>query len=102
MSKGDQAVATADPRSGEGTKSLVTGHGKWSGGSDAATADALIRSLFEASLDGILAVNQDGRIVLANAEAERLFDYRPGELVGLSVEWLVPEAQRPGHAASRS
>lgn len=52
---------------------------------------------------GILVVESDGRISLANPAAEQLFHARPGELIDLSVEALVPEANRgrhPGHRAN--
>ena len=48
-------------------------------------------------------VDRDGRIVLANALIERLFDYRRDELLGKSVDLLVPErlrARHPGHRGS--
>jgi PAS domain S-box-containing protein len=42
--------------------------------------------------DATLEVDAGGRIVLANAAAERLFGYAEGELIGQSIELLVPEA----------
>ena len=52
--------------------------------------------------DGIVVVDAEGRIVLANAQAHRLFAYEPGELVGRSVDALLPEAARPAHASHRA
>jgi PAS domain S-box-containing protein len=46
-------------------------------------------------------VNVDGRIVLLNSEAARLFGYQREELLGLTVESLVPERFRPNHPAHR-
>jgi PAS domain S-box-containing protein len=46
-------------------------------------------------------VDSDGRIVLVNTEAERLFGYERGELVGRDVECLVPEPSRPAHSGHR-
>ena len=37
----------------------------------------------------------DGRIVLVNAQAERLFGYPREELAGQPVEILVPDASKP-------
>ncbi len=47
-------------------------------------------------------VDGDGRIVLVNTEAEKLFGYEAAELVGQPVEMLMPERYRerhPGHRA---
>ncbi|MDQ1752692.1 MAG: hypothetical protein QOE71_3748 [Pseudonocardiales bacterium] len=57
-------------------------------------------ALLEAAPDAIVGVGPDGRIVLVNAQAERLFGYGRDELIGQPVETLVPEAIRgvhPGH-----
>lgn len=64
--------------------------------------ESLARALVEAAPDGILLVDAGGRIALANAEAERLFAYAPGELEGQPIELLVPEAQRGAHVAERT
>jgi PAS domain S-box-containing protein len=63
--------------------------------------DALFRRLVEAAPDGIVAVDRAGRIVLANVQAELLFGFGPGDLVGQSVEALLPEDLRGLHAAHR-
>lgn len=47
-------------------------------------------------------VDVDGSIVLLNAETERLFGYTRTELIGRSVEVLVPERYRPEHSGHRS
>ncbi len=47
-------------------------------------------------------VDVEGRIVLVNAETERLFGYPRAELVGHSIEMLVPERYRAGHPAALS
>jgi PAS domain S-box-containing protein len=57
--------------------------------------------LLEAAPDAILEIDPQGRIVLANTEAERLFQRTRGELVGLPVEVLLPERFRGGHMAHR-
>jgi PAS domain S-box-containing protein len=54
----------------------------------------------EASPSGILLVNQTGQIVLANSQIEELFGYGREELIGHSVEILVPErfaSEHPEH-----
>ena len=58
--------------------------------------------LLEAAPDAILEVDLTGRIVVANPEAERLFQRSGEELVGLPVEMLLPERFRGGHFAHRA
>ena len=53
--------------------------------------EARYRGLLEAAPDAIVVVNQDGDIVLLNAQAERQFEYRREELVGRKVTNIVPE-----------
>ena len=49
-----------------------------------------------------MVVDGDGRILLVNGETERLFDYTREELIGQSLELLVPERFRAGHPQRRS
>jgi len=56
----------------------------------------------EASPGGVLMINQSGDIVLANAELERQFGYERDELLGASVDMLLPQALRRRHAADRA
>jgi PAS domain S-box-containing protein len=58
-------------------------------------------ALLEAAPDAIVGVDPTGVIVLANAQAERLFGYARDELLGSPVEILVPEAVRAVHPAHR-
>jgi len=60
------------------------------------------RRLLAAAPDAILEVNPEGNITLFNATAEHMFGYGQGELLGLSVERLVPAAKRGGHAEHRA
>jgi len=46
--------------------------------------------------------DRTGKIVLVNAEVERLFGYSREELLDHSVDMLVPEGARAGHAARRN
>jgi PAS domain S-box-containing protein len=57
--------------------------------------------LWESAPDAILEVDREGRIVLINAEAERLFRYSREELVGMPVELLIPDRFRTGHSRYR-
>lgn len=57
----------------------------------------LHRSMLESAPDAVFAVGDDGRIVWLNVEAERMFGYRFDELVGRSVDTLVPERFHERH-----
>ena len=65
-------------------------------------ANARFRGLLEAAPDAMVCADQDGRIVLVNAQAERLFGYPREELAGQLVEILVPDAAKAGHPALRA
>jgi PAS domain S-box-containing protein len=60
-----------------------------------------VRALLDALPDGVILCRPDGVLDYANAQAERLFGYGPGELTGRSVEVLVPERLREWHARLR-
>ena len=57
------------------------------------------RELVDAAPDGILVTGQHGTILLANAEAVRMFGYARDELVGKPIHLLVPERLRDRHPA---
>jgi PAS domain S-box-containing protein len=57
--------------------------------------------LFESGPDAAIVVDSEGRIVLANASAEELFGYARDELLGQTVELLVPERYRAAHVEQR-
>jgi PAS domain S-box-containing protein len=61
-----------------------------------------LRELLEAAPDAILEVDRDGRIVLLNAVAEKMFGYSREELLGQPVELLIPFDLRGRHEQHRS
>lgn len=63
---------------------------------------SLAATLLEASPDGLLLVDSDGTIRLANRQAGELFGMAPDGLVGTSVDGLVPAGKRATHAALRA
>jgi len=61
-----------------------------------------LRALFEFSPDAIIASDQEGRIREINAQVERFFGYTKAELLGQSIDILVPERFRGAHPAHRN
>ena len=51
---------------------------------------------------GVLVVDAAGVIALANHQIESQFGYSCAELVGQSIDILLPESQRAAHAAHRA
>lgn len=64
-------------------------------------AEALFRALLESAPDAMVIVDQDGRIVLVNSQTANLFCYTSEELMGQSVEILIPERLRDKHPEYR-
>ena len=62
---------------------------------------SVYRGQFAAYPDALLLSDPGGHIVLANPAAERLLGYGAGEMAGLSVDALVPDAIRSRHAGYR-
>jgi PAS domain S-box-containing protein len=64
-------------------------------------AEQRFRATIESAPTSMVMIDEHGRIVLLNAETEKLFGYERGELLNASVEVLLPERFRPGHPALR-
>ncbi|HEY1809001.1 MAG TPA: PAS domain S-box protein [Acidobacteriaceae bacterium] len=60
------------------------------------------RQLLEAAPDAIVEISADGQIVLVNRVAEEMFGYSRDELLGQSVDLLVPDAVRQHHRGYRN
>jgi phosphoserine phosphatase RsbU/P len=64
-------------------------------------SESRFRELLEAAPDALLGCDADGAIRLMNEQAARLTGYDRSELLGLSIEALLPEPLRPAHAEHR-
>jgi PAS domain S-box-containing protein len=65
-------------------------------------AEESCRLAVDACPNGMVMTDSAGRIVLANAETERLFGYQRDELIGQMIEMLLPERLRNGHLQRRA
>ncbi|MBZ5536073.1 MAG: PAS domain S-box protein [Acidobacteriia bacterium] len=65
-------------------------------------AEAKFSGLLESSPDGIVISRNDGKIVLINAQTEKLFGYRKDELLEQPIEMLMPDHLRNVHTGHRT
>ncbi|MDB5896502.1 MAG: sensor signal transduction histidine kinase [Ramlibacter sp.] len=66
------------------------------------TADssaARLAGLLDSAMDGIITTDATQRIVLYNRAAEKIFGWQPDQVLGQSLEMLLPHRYRRGHAA---
>jgi two-component system, sensor histidine kinase and response regulator len=63
--------------------------------------EQFFRSVLELAPDGLMVVDEQGVIRLANAQCEKLFGHTREALIGHPVEMLVPPDLRAGHGALR-
>jgi PAS domain S-box-containing protein len=65
-------------------------------------AEEKFRMAVESAPNAMVMVNQEGKIVLINAQTEKLFGYRRDELIGQVVDILVPSGFRDEHSRHRA
>lgn len=61
----------------------------------------IFSSILEHAPIGMVMTDSEGKIVLVNLELERLFGYKRQELLGQTVEILIPETLRKKHVEHR-
>tara|TARA_B110000211_G_scaffold67989_1_gene78473 strand:+ start:1794 stop:3608 length:1815 start_codon:yes stop_codon:yes gene_type:complete len=59
------------------------------------------RRVFDSTADGLLMIDDDGKIILANHSVAKMFGYTHKEMYRCTVEDLVPEHIRPQHKSDR-
>lgn len=64
--------------------------------------EPLFSGLFDAVPDALIVVDGQGRIAMANRQAEHLFGFDAGELAGVEIEMLLPEEARGRHRGYRA
>lgn len=70
--------------------------------SERVAGEARLRSYLEAASQGILAVSNEGRILLVNRSLEEMFGYDRSELIGQPLEILLPKRYHRQHAGHRA
>nr|WP_197414273.1 PAS domain S-box protein [Lacimicrobium alkaliphilum] len=58
---------------------------------------SLQEALFDAAVDGIICIDEQGQILAFNSGAEHLFGYRRDEVLGRNVKMLMPARQAYRH-----
>ena len=65
-------------------------------------SDEVLRQALDSAADGVVVVDAHGTVVFVNPMVEQLFEYRRDELIGTSIDELLPESLRATHAAHRA
>jgi two-component system sensor kinase FixL len=62
-------------------------------------SETTLRAILETCVDGIITIDEDGRILTFNPAAVRIFGYAPVEIIGQAVNLLMPDPYRGHHPA---
>src|SRR5262249_31335738 len=65
-------------------------------------AEERFRLVVESAPNGVVMIDDEGRMVLVNAQTEKMFGYGREELLGQPVELLLPERYRGEHLGHRA
>jgi two-component system, LuxR family, sensor kinase FixL len=62
-----------------------------------ATREAHLRSIFDTAPEAMIVINADGIVQSYGASAERMFVWRPAEVIGRNISMLMPQPFRDQH-----
>ena len=65
-------------------------------------SETMLQSLFASAPDATILVDNEGKIMRVNKQVEALFGYSQEELIGKSIDILLPSRFRPMHARHRA
>ncbi|HWR17009.1 MAG TPA: PAS domain S-box protein [Terriglobales bacterium] len=60
-------------------------------------SQARLAGIVNSTMDAIITVDQNQRIVLFNSSAEKIFGYKSDDMMGQPLDWLIPDAARAAH-----
>lgn len=96
----DFSLVPVRSAAGEVTTVVAEGReitGLWQARESLRASEAKLSAILEGTLDAIVTVDHEQRIVLFNRGAERVFGYTPDEVLGERLEVLVPDRFREAH-----
>lgn len=64
-------------------------------------AETKFKGLLESAPDAMVITDEDGTILMVNAQTERIFAYHRSEIIGKKVETLIPDRFRNKHTHHR-
>jgi PAS domain S-box-containing protein len=64
-------------------------------------SEVFFRTLLDSAPDAMIIVDDAGRIAIVNGQAEQMFGYERDEMLGNTIEFLLPERFREAHVSHR-
>ena len=64
-------------------------------------SEAYFRNVLESAPDAMIIIDEQGKIAIVNAQAEKMFGYDRQEILGCRIETLLPERLREQHVSHR-
>lgn len=60
-------------------------------------SEVFFRNLLESAPDAMIIVDEQGKMVIVNGQAERMFGYKRDEMLGAPIDMLIPERSQGAH-----